>query len=75
MENVVFERSNSGPPLIFIRRLTISSNIVGLMHHHISLLHAEGIHVTLGRSDFSANQSSSRQTIVDKFVADDAVLD
>jgi len=75
MENVVFERSNSGPPLIFIRRLTISSNIVGLMHHHISLLHAEGIHVTLGRSDFSANKSSSRQTIVDKFVADDAVLD
>src|SRR6185437_16733589 len=75
MENVVFQRGNSGPPLISIRRLTISSNIVGLMHHHISLLLAEGIHVTLGRSDFAVNQSSRRQTIVDKFVADDAVLD
>ncbi|HEX3104611.1 MAG TPA: hypothetical protein VHQ22_09195, partial [Terriglobales bacterium] len=47
MENVVFQHGNSGPPLISIRRLTISSNIVGLMHHHISLLLAEGIHVTL----------------------------
>lgn len=75
MENVVFQHGNSGPPLISIRRLTISSNIVGLMHHHISLLLAEGIHVTLGRSDFAVNKSSRRQTIVDKFVADHAVLD
>jgi hypothetical protein len=76
MENVIFKRGNSGPSLISIRRLTISSNIVGLLHHHISLLRAEGVHVTLGRSDFSANTSSSRQqTTVDMLVADDAVLD
>ena len=75
MENVVFQRGNSGPSLISIRRLTISSNLVGLLRHHIILLHAEGMHVTLGRSDFSANISSTQQTIVDTFVADDAVLD
>ena len=75
IENVVFQRGNSGPSLISIRRLTISSNIVGLMGHHISLLHAEGMHVTLGRSDFSANKSSGQQTVIDTLVADDAVLD
>jgi len=75
MENVVFQRSNSGPSLISIRRLTISSNLVGLLRHHISLLHAEGMHVTLGRSDFSADISSTQQTVVDTLVADDAVLD
>jgi hypothetical protein len=75
MENVVFERGNSGPPLISIRRLTITSNMLGLFDHHISLLHAEGMHVKLGRSDFSGERSSSKQTIIDTLVADDAVLD
>jgi AsmA-like C-terminal region len=75
MENVVFQRGNSGPFLISIRHLTISSNLVGLLRHHISLLHAEGMRITLGRSDFSANMSSTQQTIVDTLVADDAVLD
>lgn len=75
MENVVFQRGNFGPPLISIRRLTISSNLVGLLRQHISFLHAEGMHVTLGRSDFSADISSTQQTIVDTLVADDAVLD
>ena len=75
MENVVFQRGNSAPSLISIRRLTITSNMVGLLERHISLLHAEGMHVTLGHSDFSANISSSQSTIIDKLVADDAVLD
>lgn len=75
MENVVFQRDSSSPALISIRRLTITSNMVGLLEHHISLLHAEGMHVTLGRSDFSATESSAQQTVVDTFVADDAVLD
>ncbi len=75
MENVVFQRGNSGQSLISIRRLTITSNMVGLLEHHISLLHAEGVHVTLGRSDFSADISSSQQTVVDTLIADDAVLD
>jgi hypothetical protein len=75
IENVVFQRGNSGPSLISIRRLTISSNIVGLLRHHISLLQGEGVHVTLGRSDFSAQRSSRQQTTIDTLVADDAVLD
>jgi hypothetical protein len=74
-ENVVFQRGNSGPSLISIRRLTIKSNLAGLLRHHISLLHAEGMHVSLGHSDFSADISSSQQTIIDTLVADDAVLD
>jgi hypothetical protein len=75
IDDVVFQRGNSGPWLISIRRLKITSNIVGLMHQHITLIHAEGIHATIGRSDFSANKSSGSKTIIDKFVADDAVLD
>jgi hypothetical protein len=76
MENVVFQRGNSGPSLISIRRLTITSNVVGLSGHHISLMHAEGMHVTLGHSDFSADiSSSSHQTVIDRLVADDAVLE
>jgi hypothetical protein len=75
LENVVFQRGNSGLALISIRRLTITSNLVGLLQHHISLLRAEGVHVTLGHSDFSADISSSQQTTVDTLVADDAVLD
>ena len=75
VENVVFQRDSSSRPLITIRRLTITSNMVGLLRHHISLLHAEGMHVTLGRSDFPADISSTQQTTVDTVVADDAVLD
>ncbi|MGH9514088.1 MAG: hypothetical protein ACRD3P_00220 [Terriglobales bacterium] len=75
MENVVFQRSDSGASLISIRRLTITSNLAGLLEHHISLLRAEGMHVTLGRADFSADISSSEKTIVDTLVADDALLD
>jgi hypothetical protein len=75
MGNVVFQRGNSASSLISIRRLTITSNMVGLLEHHISLLHAEGMHVTLGRSDFSADISSSQQTVVDTLIADDAILD
>jgi hypothetical protein len=75
MENVVFQRSNSGSPLISIHRLTLTSNLFGLLKHHISLLHAEGMHVSLGHSDFSADISSSEKTIIDTLVADDAVLE
>src|ERR1700760_1396373 len=73
MENVVFQRGNSRPSLISIRRLTVTSNLLGLMRHHISMIRAEGMHVTLGRSDLSADISSSQQTTVDTLLADDAV--
>ena len=75
MENVVFQRSGNGPALISIRRLTISSNVAGLLRHHISLLHAEGMQASLGHSDFSADISSSQQTVIDTLIADNAVLE
>ena len=74
-ENVSFQRNGSGPPLISIRRLTIRSSLWRLLGHRIGFLRAEGMHVTLGRSDFSRNKGSDQQTTVDKFVADDAVLE
>lgn len=75
MENVVFQRRSGRPPLASIRRLTITSNLFGLLKRHISLMQAEGMHVELGRADFSADISSSQQAVVESFVADDAVLD
>lgn len=75
MENVTFQRESSAPALISIQRLTISSSFVGLLRHHISQLHAEGLHATIGHADFSANISPTSHTVVDSFIADDAVLD
>ncbi len=73
-ENVTFQRNGSGAALITIRRLSVSSNLAGLLKHHVSLLRAEGLHVSLGKSDFSGT-NSSRDTTVDKLVADDALLE
>lgn len=73
-EGVVFQRHNSGKPLITIRRLTISSNLHGLLRGHVSLIHAEGMHVIAARSDFSAGGSSGHR-IIDQLVANDAVLE
>jgi hypothetical protein len=74
-ENVVFQRDNSTEPLITIRRLTIRSYLGGLLHNHVSLVRAEGMHVTLARSDFAQNNSNGQQSTVDRLVADDAVLE
>lgn len=75
MENVVLQRDSSKKSLTTIRRLTISSNMIGLLHHHISLLRAEGMQVSLGRADFSLGTSSTTQTVIDSFIADDAILE
>lgn len=75
MENVVLQRDSSKKSLTTIRRLTISSNMIGLLHHHISLLRAEGMQVSLGRADFSLGKSSTSQTVIDSFIADDATLE
>jgi len=74
-ENVVFQRQNSAEPLITIRRLTIRSYLGGMLHNHVSLVRAEGMHITMGRSDFGHTNSSSQQSTVDRLVADDAVLE
>lgn len=75
LENVTFQHGSSGRTFISIRRLTIRSNIGGLLGHSVSLMRAEGMHVILERSDFSESRSSSQQTTVSKLVADDSVLE
>jgi hypothetical protein len=74
-ENVIFQRENSAEPLITIRRLTIRSYFGGMLHNHVSLVRAEGMHVTFARSDFAQNNSNGQQSTVDRLVADDAVLE
>jgi hypothetical protein len=74
-ENVIFQRENSAEPLITIRRLTIRSYRGGMLHNHVSLVRAEGMHVTLAGSDFAQNSSNGQQSTVDRLVADDAVLE
>ena len=75
VESVIFQRNNSGPALISIQRLTVRSNLVGLLRGRISLLRAEGMHVILAHSDFSGTKSSGNQTTVGELIADDAVLE
>jgi hypothetical protein len=74
-ENVIFQRENSAEPLITIRRLTIRSYFGGMLHNHVSLVRAEGMHISLGNSDFAQTNSSNQQSTVDRLVADDAVLE
>jgi len=73
-ENVVFQRSSDPAPIAQIRRLTITSGLGGLLRHHISLFKAEGLHVTTPAKGLGQNQVR-KQTTIDKFVADDAVLE
>src|SRR6202140_777259 len=74
-ENVSFQRDNSSPPLISIQRLTVKSNLGGILGARVSLVRAEGMHVILSRADLSGNNASQQQTTVSKLVADDAVLE
>ena len=72
-EDVVFQRAD-GAPLAEIRRLTITSGLGGLLRHHVSLFQAEGMHVTVATKNLGQNQLRKQSTI-DRFVADDAVLE
>jgi hypothetical protein len=74
-ENVIFQRNNNGPPLVSIQRLTVKSNLGGVLGARVSLVRAEGMHVIVSRADFSGNKASDKQTTVSKLVADDAVLE
>lgn len=74
-ENVVFQRQGSDQPVITIQRLVVRSSVLGLFHHHISLIRAESMHVLLGHSDFAATKSSGQSTTVDQLNADGAVLE
>ena len=73
-EGVLFQRNTSGSPFITIRRLTIRSHLFGLLHHHVSLIRAEGAQVTWEKA-VQNNDPPSQSTMVDQLVADDAVLE
>lgn len=73
-ENVAFQRDDDSAPLAEIRRLTITSGLGGLFRHHVSLFRAEGMHVTVAAKGLQQNQLR-KQTTIDNFVADDAVLE
>ena len=74
-ENVTFQRENSAQPLITIQRVTITSNLRGLLRHHVSEFKAEGVHLILGRSDLTRKGKAEQQTTVDKLIAHDAILE
>ena len=72
-EGAVFHRRAEGKPFITIQRLTIRSNFFDLLHHHISMIRAEGARVNWQKEQQQSDPSSP--TVVDRLVADDAVLE
>ena len=73
-ENVVFQPSNFGTPLMVIHKLTVGSTILGLLRHRVSMLRAEGLHGLLEFGGFKKDPSGQK-VIIEKFVADDAVIE
>jgi hypothetical protein len=71
---VVFQRQQSGPPLIAIQRLTSGSNFLDVLHHHISIIRAEGARVNWQKEQSKSN-SKSAVTVVDQLLADDVGLE
>src|SRR5438477_104525 len=74
-ENVVFERPGSSEPLITLHKLTVQAYPGALLHKHVSLIRADGMHVILPASGSPTNDSSGEHRIIDRLVADDAVLE
>jgi hypothetical protein len=74
-ENVVFERPGSSEPLITVHKLTIQAYPGALLHKHVSVIRADGMHVILPASGSPTNSSSTERRIIDRLVADDAVLE
>ena len=74
-ENVIFERGNSAQPLMTIRKLIIRDYPAAMLHKHVSIIRAEGLHVMLPGSGATTNDSESQHRIIDRLVADDAVLE
>jgi hypothetical protein len=74
-ENVTFYRSASGIPLISVRKLSIRGTLTGLFRHHVSVVRADGMHVVLGREDFTRTGASGNNTVIDRLMADGGVLE
>lgn len=74
-ENVIFQRQNSDHTLITAKHILIRAYPGALLHKHVSLLRAEGMHVILTASDLARHEPDSQQQTVDRMEADDAVLE
>jgi hypothetical protein len=72
-EHVVFHSDYDSQPVITVRRLVIRSYFGGMLHNHVSLIRAEGMHVSLSQADLKKDRSQQR--VIDRLVADDAVLE
>jgi AsmA-like C-terminal region len=73
-DNVTFQRNSSNQPIVTVRRLTITSNLLGLIRRHIRLINAEGVQVVASPRDFMSQSSSHLNTVVDELNADGATL-
>jgi len=75
-ENVVFQHDGSSEPFMTVQKLTIRAYPSGMFRNHVSLVRAEGLHAIVSRSDFKkSNYSQGKTSIVDRLVADDAMLE
>ena len=82
MEEVEFSRSGAAdsPPLMTVRRLTITANYLGLFHNRISSMHLEDVHVDGAQrkengASSESNHSEANSTAVGEIIVDRAVLD
>jgi len=73
-EGVVFQRKTSSRPLITIQRLTIRSSFFALLHHRVSIIRADGMRMNWQKEQNQPG-SKSRPTVVDRLIADNAVLE
>lgn len=73
-EGVVFQKKGASAPLLTVERLRVSSDFIGLFHHHVTLIHAEGARVNWAGWQPTEDPATS-STTVDRLVADDAVLE
>lgn len=65
--------SDGAPPLITVRRLTVLSNLLGIVHNRVSIMKAEGLQVTPGGKGWPENTSKST-IVIEQLIADDALL-
>jgi AsmA-like protein len=74
-EDVVVREPDSRQPIVTIRRLTMMSTIKGFLHHRVTAVRAQGVHVWLKHSDLTRKQSGSTEEDTDTFEAEDGVLE
>jgi hypothetical protein len=79
MEEVEFSRLGAAdsPPLMTVRRLTITANYLGLFHNRISTMHLEDVRVdgAQRKENGAGNHSQANSTAVGEIIVDRAVLD